>query len=79
MVTKDEARWALVEATKEYVAAQKELKAMEITPEALIDKDLMVAIMPLTAAEARQRLERFNKAWTRYYNAWAALLGFVGT
>jgi hypothetical protein len=79
MVTRDEARWNLIEATKEYARAQRDIRAVEITPEDFLEvKDLLTAISPLTLSEVRERLERFDRAWNRYRAAWENLLRFVG-
>ena len=79
MVTRDEARWDLIEATKKYVEAREEVKAIEVQPEDLVEgKDLLQVISPLTLPEVWQRLERFDRAWTRYRRAWESFLHFAG-
>ncbi|HEY32051.1 MAG TPA: hypothetical protein G4O10_02960 [Dehalococcoidia bacterium] len=78
MVTKDEARWELIEAAKTYTAALDELKTIESLPEAIIEgKSLQAVIAPLTSRQFVERLENLDKAWTRYRNAWLAFLHYA--
>ena len=80
MVTRDEARSDLIEATRRYVAAQDDLPAVVVSPQVLIDgKDLLATVAPLTLAEVRERLERFDNAWSRCRDAWENVLRFGGT
>ena len=78
MVTKDEARWELIEAAKMFTASQNQFKTIESLPEALIEgRPIQQVIAPLTSQQFLGRLESFDKAWIRYRNAWLALLHFT--
>jgi hypothetical protein len=77
MVTKDESRWNLIEAIKEYRAAQKELNVVDVLPEDFIKgKSIQEIVAPLTSKQFLERMERFDNAWARYCEAWGAFLRF---
>ena len=77
MVTKDESRWNLIEAIKEYRVAQKELNEVEVLAEDFIKgKPILEIISPLTSEQFVERMERFDNAWATYCEAWGALLRY---
>lgn len=77
MVTRDEARWELIEAAKLFTASQNQFETIESLPQALIEgKSIKSIVAPLTVPQFLEQLETVNKAWTRYYKAWLAFTQF---